>query len=336
MEYIVFQHDHLDTAIIAGVTAILVFLYFAHRSLLTVARHLGVPKPPEAAGGWPIIGHLHLLGGSSELPHIALGALADKYGPIFAIRVGVHPAVVINSWEVARECYTTHDVAVSSRPKYIGAEILGSDYANFGFSPYGPYWRKMRKVTASELLSHARLEQLKHVRSYETESSIKELYKFWTKRPNGTDHYIVEMQQWIGDINLNVILRMVAGKRYFGATSSVSDDVGDQKQIHRCRTAMREFFHLTGLFLLGDAIPFLRWLDLGGYEKAMRKTAKELDSLVGEWLDEHRRKRDSGDFNGDQDFMDVMLSLLDPNDNDLAGHNADTVNKATSMVCPSF
>lgn len=85
---------------------------------------------------------------------------------------------------------------------------------------------------------------------------------------------------------------------------------------------------MSGLILLGDAIPFLKWLDLGGQQKAMKKTAKELDSLVGEWLDEHRRKRDPGD----QDFMDVMLSILDHEVHDLAGFDADKVIKATCMV----
>ncbi|KAF3446243.1 hypothetical protein FNV43_RR11422 [Rhamnella rubrinervis] len=320
-----FLFQHVDTAIAGVLVAILVFLYFT-RNRFRVSDQ--TPKPPEAEGGWPLFGHLHLFGGSSsQLPHISLGALADKYGPVFTIQIGVHPTLVINNWEVAKECYTTYDVAVSSRPKSIAAQILGCNYANFGFSPYGPFWRKMRKLTASELLSNSRLQMLKHVRAYEVESSIKELYKLWTKRQNGGDHVMVEMKQWIGDINLNVILRMVAGKRYFGATAGNDEN----EETHRCRNAIREFFHLSGQFLLGDAFPFLKWLDFSGYQKAMKKTAKELDSFVGEWLDEHRRKRDCGNFNGDQDFMDVMLSILDHNDHDLAGFDTDTVTKATSM-----
>ena len=64
----------------------------------------------------------------------------------------------------------------------------------------------------------------------------------------------------------------------------------------------------------------------------MKKTAKELDSIVGEWLEEHKRKdRASGAMaRGEQDFMDVMLSVLDGNH--LSGYDADTINKATSLV----
>lgn len=319
-----FLLSHLDTAI-AGFIAIFLFIYlFIFQKKST---NKNISKPPEAEGGWPIIGHLHLLGGS-QLPHITLANLADKYGPVFTIRVGVHPTLVISSRELAKECFTTNDMAVSTRPRLIAAEILGWNYVSFGFAPYGPYWRELRKITASALLSNIRFEQLRHVRESELESFLKDIYKMWTKRSpeSGSDHVPVEMKKWVGDINLNVSLRMVAGKRYlFGADSS------DEKEAKLCKKAMRELFHLTGLFLVGDAIPFLRWFDFGGHEKAMKKTRKELDSLAETWLVEHRRRRESGEFHGEKDFMDVLMSILESSD--LGGYDADIVNRATSVVC---
>ncbi|XWS21118.1 hypothetical protein CRYUN_Cryun30bG0028000 [Craigia yunnanensis] len=283
-------------------------------------------KPPEAAGRWPLIGHLHVLAGS-QLPYLALGALANKYGPIFTIRIGLHPAVVVSSSELAKEIFTTYDVAVSSRPKLAVGNYLGHNYANFGFCRYGAYWRELRKITASELLSNRRLELLKHVRASEVESSIKELYKLWIKKNVESSHVLVEMKQWFGNLNLNVILRMISGKRFFGA------GVGsEEKEVRRCRKAMREFFRLAGLFVVRDAIPFLGWLDLGGHEKAMKKTAKELDSIMEEWLEEHRKKKESvGDVaKGEQDFIDVLLSVLEGID--LAGFDVNTVTKATALT----
>lgn len=107
-----------------------------------------------------------------QLPHISLGALAEKYGPVYTIRIGVHPALVVSSWEIAKECFTTNDVATCSRPKFIGANHLSYNYAMFGFSPYGPFWRDMRKIIALELLSNRRLELLKDVRASEMENSL--------------------------------------------------------------------------------------------------------------------------------------------------------------------
>jgi cytochrome P450 len=297
--------------IIAGLFAILVVSYYFMKKRSEASKG---KRAPEAAGGWPLIGHLRLLGGSHELPHITLGALAEKYGPAFTIRIGVHPALVISSWELAKECFTTNDVALCSRPNLVGSKHLGYNYAMFGFCPSGSYWREMRKITTSELLSNRRLELLKDVRASEMKNSLKELYKL---RTGGVS---VEMKQWFGDLALNVVLRMVTGKRYSG------DDEGAR----RCQKAFREFFHLMGQFVVGDAIPYLGWLDLGGQEKAMKKTAKEIDCLATEWLEEHRKRRDSGEAKGQQDFMDVMLSILDGAD--LDGFDVDTVNKATCLV----
>ncbi|XVE69977.1 hypothetical protein DITRI_Ditri10aG0034500 [Diplodiscus trichospermus] len=306
---------------VAGSFAILLFGFLLFRWSVKSSKG---QKPPEAAGGWPLIGHLHVLAGS-QLPYLALGDLANKYGPIFTIRVGLNPAVVVSSSELTKEIFTTYDVAVSSRPKLTVGNYIGYNYANFGFSPYGAYWRELRKITASQLLSNSRLELLKHVRASEVESSIKELYKLWTKKKAESNHVLVEMKQWFGELNLNVILRMIAGKRFSGA------GVGsEEEEARRCRKAMREFFHFSGLFVVRDAIPFLGWLDLGRHEKAMKKSAKEMDSIMEEWLEEHRRKKESiGEeaAKGDQDFIDVLLSVLEGID--LAGYDVNTVTKAT-------
>ncbi|KAK1571933.1 hypothetical protein Q3G72_025135 [Acer saccharum] len=49
--------------------------------------------PPEASGAWPVIGHLHLFGGP-EPDHRVLAKMADKYGPIFTIKMGVYQTLV--------------------------------------------------------------------------------------------------------------------------------------------------------------------------------------------------------------------------------------------------
>ncbi|KAJ4830071.1 hypothetical protein Tsubulata_809278 [Turnera subulata] len=314
---------YLTPTSVIGLAAILLFSYY----ILKRKKSPKAKKAPEVGGAWPLIGHLRLLAGP-ELPHKTFSALADKYGPIFTIRVGLYPTLVVNSWELAKELYTTHDAIISSRPQLIGAKLLGYNFASFGFAPYGEYWRQMRKLTASELLSNHRLELLKHIRASEVETAVKDLYKLWDKNKNEDNRILVEMKQWFADINLNVIFRMIAGNRYL-----VEGAMADKKQVRRCQKVMREFFHLAGVFVPRDAVPFLGWLDIGGYEKAMKRAAKEMDSIISEWLEEHSRMRDSGDHaaaNQVQDFMDVLLFALD--DYNHAGFDADTVRKATASM----
>ncbi|CAL2233432.1 unnamed protein product [Prunus armeniaca] len=80
--------------------------------------------PTEAKGAWPIFGHLPLLGGSTP-PHITLAAMADQYGSLFTIRLGVHPSLVISSSEIAKECFTTNDLVLNSRPKLAVGNHIG-------------------------------------------------------------------------------------------------------------------------------------------------------------------------------------------------------------------
>ena len=127
----------------ASILAFFLFLFF----LLYFCISRRVQKsnckrkdPPKAGSAWPLIGHLHLLGGSQP-PHVTLGNMADKYGPIFTIWLGVHRTLVVRSWEIAKECFTTNDKTFANRPKALALELLGYNYAMFGFSPYGPHWQ---------------------------------------------------------------------------------------------------------------------------------------------------------------------------------------------------
>nr|XP_008378401.2 cytochrome P450 CYP82D47-like [Malus domestica] len=318
-----FSFPFLNTAI-AGLFAVLLFSYYFIQKFRAATNSRG-SKPPKLAGGLPLLGHLDLFGGS-QLPHITLGALVDKNGPIFTFNIGIHSALVINTWEAAKECFTTNDSIVSSRPATLGIKHLSYDFAMFGFSPYGPYWRKIRKLTSLELLSNRRLELLKSVRVSEVEMRLKKLYKRWTERKDGgsSADISVEMKQWFGDLTLNVILRMIAEKRVLNVVNGNSND---EKEARAWQKAMREFFHLVGMFVLGDAIPWLWWLDLGGHQKAMKKTAKALDSIVMGWLEEHKQRRAKGQ--DQQDFMGVMLSVLDGAH--VSGFDTDTVIKATCL-----
>ena len=141
------------SAIVGLLTAITLFTYYLLRWF-----RIGLAKTePILVGAWPIIGHFPLLGGT-QASHITLGAMANKYGPIFTIKLGLHPVLVLSSWEMAKECLTTNYLTVSSQPKLLVAKHLGYIYAIAAFSPYDPYWRELRKITTLELLSNRRLE----------------------------------------------------------------------------------------------------------------------------------------------------------------------------------
>ncbi|KAG9440790.1 hypothetical protein H6P81_020955 [Aristolochia fimbriata] len=282
----------------------------------------GEVEPPEATGRWPIIGHLLLLGGKQPIMR-TLGALADKYGSAFVLWVGVHRTLVISSAELARECFTTHDKVLASRPRSTAGKHLGSDYALFAFSSYGPYWREVRKVVVSNLLSSQQVDLLKRVRSTEIDFCIKELHKLWAK--NGKAPVAVEMKQYFRDLALNNVARAICGKRYFG--SGVVEDAKDVQKFHR---AIAGLFYLGGIFVLSDAVPSLEWLDIGGHVASMKNNIKELDSIISVWLEEHRQRRLAGEKPTDPDFIDVLLSVVETTQ--FPDYDSEIVMKTTSWA----
>ncbi|MBA0572669.1 hypothetical protein Golob_002995, partial [Gossypium lobatum] len=277
-------------------------------------------RPPEPVGALPFIGHLHLLG-KSQLLHRKFADMADEHGPAFVIRLGVHRALVVSNWEIAKECFTTNDKVFPTRPKSLAVKYMGYDHKMLGFAPYGPYWRSMRKLATVELLSSRRLELLKHVHDTEIRSFIKELYEQSVKNGGSA---VLEMKERIGDLATNIIVRMIAGKRYCGIKESCSEES------RRWQKALGDFFYLTGLFLVSDTIPFLGCLDVvTGNIGKIKRTAKELDFVLGNWVNEHRERRLNKGIKGNQDFVDVMLSIMD--ENNVPTQEVDVTIKATCL-----
>ncbi|PRQ26946.1 putative cytochrome P450 [Rosa chinensis] len=91
-------------------------------------------------------------------------------------------------------------------------------------------------------------------------------------------------------INITLTLKKYnfacGGKTLIWRSAAACDE-----EVRRCQKAINQFFHLTGIFVVSDAVPFLLWLELQGHEKAMKKTTKDLDQILGGRLEEHRQRR---------------------------------------------
>lgn len=64
----------------------------------------------------------------------------------------------------------------------------------------------------------------------------------------------------------------------------------------------------------------------------MKKAAQDIDEVAQGWLEEHKRRRASGEMMGNQDFMDVMLGMYETGQVEASKFDVDTVIKATCMV----
>ncbi|VAH00768.1 unnamed protein product [Triticum turgidum subsp. durum] len=126
----------------------LIIVYLATSSSRAEKLYSKLPSPPFKL---PLIGHLHLVG---SLPHVALRDLATKHGPdVMLIRLGVVPTLVVSSPRAAKAVLRTYDHLFASRPHSPVGDILFSGSTNIAFAPYGDYWRQLRKIVTTHLLS---------------------------------------------------------------------------------------------------------------------------------------------------------------------------------------
>ncbi|CAN6363402.1 unnamed protein product [Urochloa humidicola] len=208
---------------------------------------------------------------------------------------------------MARFFLKTRDLAFADRPRTAAGKYITYNYSGLLWSPYDAHWRQGRKICQAELLNARRLASLEHVRGEEVRSMINEM------RAAAGGNQEVALREHLYMVNLNVISRMVLGRKYVvdGAGSS---PVAPPEEFRRL---MEEQLFLDGALNVGDMIPWLGWLDPQGYVKRMKRLAKKFDRFLEHVLDEHnerRRRRREGDEFVAMDMVDVLLELAeDPN-----------------------
>ncbi|XP_057793706.1 trimethyltridecatetraene synthase-like [Salvia miltiorrhiza] len=238
------------------------------------------PKP------WPIIGNLNLLGST---PHRSLHHLSQKYGEIMLLKLGKFPVVVASSPEMARQFLKVHDAAFASRPTFAAYKHVSFEYSDVAFSPYGPYWREVRKIAVTKVLSARKIGSFEHTRVEERRLLLSRL-KSLSGKP-------VELREHLLRFTLSIICKMLFKE----------DSIVDMDEVS---VMVREWFLLNGAFNIGDWIPWLDSLDLQGYIKKMKALRKKMDRFCDSVIDDHLAKRvAAGDDAAKKDFVDALLQI---------------------------
>ncbi|KAF3319953.1 cytochrome P450 81E8-like protein [Carex littledalei] len=249
-------------------TAILVFVILSYYT--NKLRKLP-PSPPAL----PFIGHLYLF---KKPLHHALARISQRYGPITFLHFGSWPILVISSPSLAEECLTTHDLAFANRPLLISDRLISGDgeVVEIGRANYGPYWRSVRKIATGELLSPQKIHASTDVRAREIDSMARQLFKSWKTccfGSNGLNGVKLELKTCIFQLSLNVMMTMIAGKRFY------EDNIKDMEDTKLFREALEEQLALGGASNIEDYLPaVLRWVDLNGaIRKKMHAVIKAAD-----------------------------------------------------------
>ncbi|XP_038902132.1 cytochrome P450 81Q32-like [Benincasa hispida] len=249
---------------------LLLCLAFVFLLQLRTRRRNLPPSPPSA----PIIGHLHLL----QRPiHRNFQNIAAKYGPIFTLRFGSRLALIVSSLQIAQECFTKHDLIFANRPRMLSGKYLGYNYTTMATASYGDHWRSLRRLTATEIFSPTRLNASLGIRKDEIRRLLLKLHSESFAK--------VELRSMFSELSFNIVMRIVAGKRYYG------EKVSDEAEAREFIELMEDVSRHGGASQWVDFMPILKWFGFGGYEKSLAKSAIWADRFVQELVEERRNQK---------------------------------------------
>ncbi|WMV43309.1 hypothetical protein MTR67_036694 [Solanum verrucosum] len=265
------------------------FLLFFFLLLVTFIRKSKKTNQRLPPGPWklPIIGSIHHLIGA--LPHHVLRNLSRKYGPLMHLQLGEIDAVIVSSPHMAKQVLKVHDLSFAARPELMASDIIFYSQNDIVFARYGDYWKQMRKICISELLSAKMVKSFSLVRQDEVHDLVASI--------RSTPNVVVNMSEKVLRLTSSVICRSAFGK--------VWDDRDNLLML------MREVLAISGGFNVYDFFPSWTLLrEISGTRSRLMSMHKKIDVVLEKIIHEHKEEKGRGEFGG-EDLIDVLLRVME-------------------------
>jgi hypothetical protein len=295
----------------AAYVAILTFLFLFSLHRLLGGRHRKIngknkdemqllpPSPPAL----PVLGHLHLLG--RKPIHAVLAGLAERYGPVFSLRLGSREAVVVSSAAHARECFTEHDVCFANRPRFPSLLLISFGGATLPMCGYGSYWRNLRRVATVQLLSAHRVACMLPVISGEVRAMARRMYRSAAAAPGGAAR--VELKRRLFEVSISALMEVIARTKTSRTEADADTDMSPEAQ--EFMKALDVFIPLLSASNKWDYLPVLRWFDVFGVRSKILAAVSARDAFLRRLIDAERRRLDDDESEKNKSMIGVMLSL---------------------------
>lgn len=279
------ERDELVLAILAVLVPTLLLVWYTKR---------GTAPLPPGPYGLPIVGYLPFMGSNWQ---DKFTEMANKYGPIFSVRIGTKLHVVMNSMEmvqvVARDL--DHTFAHRSPPatalalSYGGKDII---WSNNNSHP--------RKLLINQMMSNTSFEAYKPLRLHEVKRAMNEVYTNIGKK--------VDINELAYKTLESIIANMLWG---YNSSSDLLDGFRD---------ADLKIMEILCAPNISDFIPLLSWFDIQGKQRQMENKMKYVDTIfdyvINGRIEENNRRKTEGTAEEDRrkDFLQILLELKDQKD----------------------
>jgi cytochrome P450 len=275
----------------------IVIPFFLFLMLRLLAKHYKQKnyKLPPGPMKLPFIGNLHQIATLGSLPHRAFQQLAKKYGPMVHLKLGEISTIVISSPKLAKEILKTHDVIFANRPQLQAPNIMAYGSIDIAFSPYGDYWRQMRKICMLELLSNKRVQTFSYIREDETRNFIKSI-------------------QSSAGSSINLTNRIFSLVSTTVSRSAFGDKSEDQDEFVN---VIRKAIESVGGLEPADLFPSIKSIinaltrSKSKMEKMHKKADKIIEIIVRKHQEKQRRAKEERISGNDEkeDLVDVLLRI---------------------------
>nr|CAB3477602.1 unnamed protein product [Digitaria exilis] len=268
---------------------LLLLLVLLRHMFITGPRRTTRPLPPSPP--WlPLIGHVHLVG---ALPHVSLRRLAERYGGLMTLRLGVVPTLVASSTRAAQAVLRAHDRCFASRPSSVCGDVLSYGRLGIALAPYGEGWRQAKKLAITHLLNASKVQSYRAAREEEVALVISKI------RGAAATGTAVDMSELLSKFTSDMVCRAVAGRSF---------RVEGRDRVFR--ELIDESNALLAGFNLDNLYPGLATAAGGVLVRSARTKAERVwerwDRMIDKQIDEHATVLHEDQ---DCDFIHMLLSL---------------------------
>jgi cytochrome P450 len=191
-----------------------------------------------------------------------------------------------------------HDAEYYYRPHTTVAKYLGFEFNDIGFST-GKHHRLVRKLCATQLLSH---ESLNKYEDIQNEARATMINTVWKSASHGN---VIEVRDLVLDFTTNVLCRMLMSRTHLDITN-----IGLGFKQETFKSLVQEIMEVVGKLDTSMFIPWMRWLDLEGRSIKLKELNRRLVKYFKGVIEEHEKSLESDDrAHESNDILDVLLSL---------------------------
>ena len=225
---------------------------------------------PPGPIGWPIIGHLPMLG---THPHLYFMKLWRMYGPFVYIRMGSRDTLIVNGYKACQDVFrdNVNGSMFADRPDFESFSVMLPEYVQgFGLAAYSEEWRIKKRILTAAL------------KIITTKQNVHDL--IWRNALEladtlGKQQISTDPREYIKNATASVVFPLVFGEEEDFTLSPASQELFESvEKFHEYQKAGGN---------PGDLFPWVSYIyHTSGFKKFI-KTERRISEICKQQFDEH-------------------------------------------------